>query len=125
MVQGTKSVTNGSEETNQTYKDRRKRRTEILKEKKKAAKQGKKEAVSCMCSQRNRTQRKDKGKPEILLMESETEKNNWILLHGDAKEIARDVWDLGKDYGLIHKGEEGEIIQELIKGPKEQEKVLQ
>jgi hypothetical protein len=32
---------------------------------------------------------------------------------------------LGKDYGLIHKGEEGEIIQELIKGPKEQEKVLQ
>jgi hypothetical protein len=24
------------------------------------------------------------------------------------------VWDIGKDFGLVHKGEEGEILQELI-----------
>jgi hypothetical protein len=41
------------------------------------------------------------------------ERKNWKILHGSAKEIAKDVWDLGKDFGLMHKGEEGEILQEL------------
>jgi hypothetical protein len=44
---------------------------------------------------------------------NEMERKNWKILHGSAKEIAKDVWDLGKDFGLMHKGEEGEILQEL------------
>lgn len=44
------------------------------------------------------------------LVESGTEKNNWVLLHGDSIEVAKDVWDLGKFFGLIHRGEEEEIV---------------
>lgn len=49
-------------------------------------------------------------------MVDEVDRNNWVLLHGGAKEIARDVWDLGKEFGLVHRGEEGEIVQELMVG---------
>jgi len=52
------------------------------------------------------------------MVEGEIDRKNWVLLHGRAKEIARDVWDLVKDFGLIHKGDEGEIIQELMVGVK-------
>jgi hypothetical protein len=117
-------VRTGAEEKSQDYKDRRKRRIAILKEKKKAARKGKKEASSCTCSQRIQTQSKDNGKLEFLLTENDIERNNWRLLHGDAKEVARDVWDLGKEFGLIHKGEEGEILQELTKGTKDRQQAL-
>ena len=58
------------------------------------------------------------SKSKLNLVEGEIERKSWILLHGEAKEIAKDVWDLGKYFGLIHKGEEGEIIQELMDGVK-------
>lgn len=32
--------------------------------------------------------------------------------------MAKDVLDLGKEFGLFHKGEEGEIIEELEVGVK-------
>lgn len=35
------------------------------------------------------------------------------MLHGYAIEVAKDVWDSGKAAGLIHRGKEGEIVQEL------------
>ncbi|WJX63961.1 hypothetical protein P8452_48790 [Trifolium repens] len=117
-------VRTGAEEKSQDYKDRRKRRIAILKEKRKAARKGKKEASSCTCSQRIQTQSKDNGKLEFLLTENDIERNNWRLLHGDAKEVARDVWDLGKEFGLVHKGEEGEILQELTKGTKDRQQAL-
>jgi hypothetical protein len=110
---GIKRVRTDTEESAQSPKDRRKRRVEILREKKKALKKGKKSSSQCSCKyQRNK--KYEKGRVEILVPENETEKKNWALIHGDAKEIARDVWDIGKDFGLVHKGEEGEILQELI-----------
>lgn len=35
------------------------------------------------------------------------------MLHKGAKEVAKDIWDLGKEYGIVHRGKEGEILQEM------------
>lgn len=35
---------------------------------------------------------------------NDMEKRNWTILHGNTGEMAKDVWDLGKDCRLIHKG---------------------
>ncbi|MCH80824.1 hypothetical protein A2U01_0001598 [Trifolium medium] len=103
----------------QSPKEIRKRRIDILREKKKKAiRKGKKEESRCTCSQRSRTQNQVNTNSNILLFENEADRNNWVILHGEAKEVARNVWDLGRDYGLIHKGEEGEILQELTIGVK-------
>jgi hypothetical protein len=102
----------------QTHKDRRRRRIAILKEKKKLMKRRKKELVRCTCTQRNQPQKQVSSNSYLNLMENDSERNSWLLLHGEAREIARDVWDLGKDFGLMHKGEEGEILQELVVGVK-------
>ncbi|MCH79669.1 transcription factor PIF1-like [Trifolium medium] len=111
---GTKRLRTDPEEPAQSPKDRRKRRVEILREKKKAQRKGKKTLSQCSCRHRRKNKKYEKGTVEILVTENETEKRNWVLVHGEAKEVARDVWDIGKDFGLVHKGEEGEILQELI-----------
>ncbi|CAJ2667474.1 unnamed protein product [Trifolium pratense] len=106
-----------SQGTTHTSKDRRKRRLEILREKKKSMRKRKREPSNCTCNQRSR-QNQVHAKNNFVLTENEVDRKNWVLLHGEAKEVAKDVWDLGKDYGLLHKGEEGEIIQELVLGVK-------
>jgi hypothetical protein len=110
---GEKSSRPGEEATSHSCKERRKRRIAILKEKKKTFKKKKTEASKCTCNQRTRTQKQNISKLELLVENNEMERKNWKILHGSAKEIAKDVWDLGKDFGLMHKGEEGEILQEL------------
>ncbi|XP_058787158.1 uncharacterized protein LOC131661586 isoform X1 [Vicia villosa] len=112
-----KSPDNVSQGTSISSKVRRKRRIEILREKKKLKKKGKKVSTNCSCSQRSRLH-KVQANHNSVLTENESDRKMWVLLHGDAKEVAKDVWDLGKDYGLLHKGEEGEIIQELVSGVK-------
>jgi hypothetical protein len=115
MKEGSRSEAEG---TKQVFKERRKRRKDILKEKKKAQRKGKKGESRCTCNQRTRTQDQVKTAPNIVIPENEADKRNWVLLHGEAREVARDVWDLGKEFGLIHRGEEGEIFQELTEGMK-------
>lgn len=44
------------------------------------------------------------------------EKKSWILLHEDTVEVAKDIWDLEKDFRLIVKGEKGDIVQKLVVG---------
>jgi hypothetical protein len=39
---------------------------------------------------------------------------NWVIKHGDAREVAQGVWDFGKEVGLVKNGEEGEVLQELL-----------
>jgi hypothetical protein len=81
-------------------------------------KKRKQEVLRYTCSQRSQTQNLI-AKPDILLWENKIERKNWTLVHDEAKEVARDVWDLGKDFGLMHRGgEEGEILQELALGAK-------
>lgn len=47
-------------------------------------------------------------------MGTELERNSFVILHGNVVEVAKDVWDLGKEIGLIHKEMEGELVQELV-----------
>lgn len=41
-----------------------------------------------------------------------------MLMYYFLLRIAKDAWDLGKDFVLMHIGEEGEIIGEFITGMK-------
>ncbi|XP_058759957.1 uncharacterized protein LOC131633263 [Vicia villosa] len=114
-----KEHVNVNQEQNEsnTSKDRRRRRRDILREKKKMwIKRKKEKNQRCSCKHKKGLQKQVRSADESDLIGDEADRDNWRLIHGDAREIAKDVWDLGKDFGLIHKGEEGELVQELISG---------
>lgn len=98
----------------QLFKEKRKRILYILKEKRKSMRRGKKESRRCDCNSRQCQSNQVSSKPDILLPGNESDRRNWVLRHGDAKEVAKEIGEPGKDYSIIHKGEEGEILHELI-----------
>lgn len=98
----------------QIYKyRRRRRRSEILKSKKKDKRKRKKVISECSCSQRRKVQNQVYPNPKLNLVGCKSKRNSWAMLHGNVVEVAKGVWDLGKEIGLVHRGEEGEIVQEL------------
>lgn len=67
----------------------------------------------CNCTQRRRGQDQVCSNSNLNMVGSELERSSWVMLHRNVVEVAKDVWDFGKQIGLIYKGEEGEIVQEL------------
>ncbi|XP_058741211.1 uncharacterized protein LOC131613570 [Vicia villosa] len=103
--------------TSKDRRRRRRRRRDILRKKKKAwIKRKKEKNRSCSCKHKKGTENQVRSFDDSDLIGDEADIDNWRLIHGDAREIAKDVWNLGKDIGLIHKGEEGELVQELVAG---------
>lgn len=88
-----------------------------LKKRKKAFFKRKKEKNHiCYCKHKKGTQKQVSNSIDFDIIGDEFDRVNWRLIHGEAKEIAQYVWDLGKGFGIIHKGEEGEIVQKLDVG---------